>query len=161
MYMFYVIRLWILHHALPESVLYWKVCYIYLLFMSDSSTTPGLYLHLCWYVFASYNGIYIDMFVYVIQYNCWLCFILGISPYISAWVIIPIYRCYIHNCINMFVNVISMFNRIFGCNWYNMPLGCTIYWVACHAYLLYMICYAIVAILVDLSSQKWINISLF
>ena len=30
-----------------------------------------------------------------------------------------------------------------------------------HAYLLYMICYAVFTILIDLHSQKWMNTSLF
>ena len=42
-----------------------------------------------------------------------------------------------------------------------MLLGCTIYWESCHAYFLYMICYAIFDIIIDLHLQDWIKISLF
>ena len=82
--MFYVIRLCILHYALPECVLYWKVCHIYYLFRGNSSTAPESHLCLYWYVCASYTGVYIDVFLYVIQYNSWLYFILGIFYYIST-----------------------------------------------------------------------------
>ena len=54
-----------------------------------------------------------------------------------------------------------MFTVICWCTSYNMLLGCTKYWESCHAYFLYMICYYIVAIFIDMNLQKWINISLF
>ena len=76
--MFYVIRLCILHFALPKSVFRWKVCYIYFLSRGDYYTAPELYLRFYWYVGASYNGFCIVMFLYVIKYNCWLYFILVI-----------------------------------------------------------------------------------
>ena len=47
------------------------------------------------------------------------------------------------------------------CTSYNLLLGCATYWEYCYAYFLYIICYAIFAILVELHSQYWINISLF
>ena len=37
-----------------------------------------------WYVCASYNSVYIVMFVHLIQYNCWLYFILGILSHVST-----------------------------------------------------------------------------
>ena len=49
---FYVIRLCTLHYALPNSVLHWKVCYIYLLSRGISSTALELYLCLYLYVCA-------------------------------------------------------------------------------------------------------------
>ena len=76
--MLYVIRLCILQYALPKSVFYVVVCYIYFLSRCDSSTAPELYMRLYLYVCASYNGVFLDIFVYVIQYNCWLYLILGI-----------------------------------------------------------------------------------
>ena len=80
--MLYVISLCILHYAPTDSILYWKVCYIHLLFRDDYFTAPELYLNFYWYVFASYNGVCIDMFVSIIKYNFWLYFILGILSYI-------------------------------------------------------------------------------
>ena len=57
----------------------------------------------------------------------------------------------------MFVNVIYIFTAIRWCTLYELLLGCNPSWEACNAYK-YMICYAIVAILVDHNLQKWINI---
>ena len=79
---FYVIRLWILYYALPESVLLWEVCYIYFLFISDYSNTTKFYPILYWYFWVSYNGVFIDIFVYVIQSNCRLYLILDFFLYI-------------------------------------------------------------------------------
>ena len=45
-YMLYVIRVYTLHNAPPESVLSWGVCCIYFLFRSDYATTLELYLRL-------------------------------------------------------------------------------------------------------------------
>ena len=91
MFMLYVIHLCILQNALPESDFSWEVCYIYLLFRRDSPTAPQLYLSLYWYVCSLYNVVCVDMFVYVIQYNCWLYFILGFFSCIS-----PMYRWFFH-----------------------------------------------------------------
>ena len=83
-------------------------------------------------------------------------------PYISCvWFILPLYFRYIHNFINIFVRVLYMFTVICWCNSYNLLLGCTTSCEACCEYFLYMICYYIVAILIDMNSKKWINISLF
>ena len=79
-----VIRFWILHNALPKSALSWEFHYIYFLFRSNSATAPELYMHLYWYVCASYNGICLDMFVYVIWSNFWLHFISVLLYYIST-----------------------------------------------------------------------------
>ena len=54
-----------------------------------------------------------------------------------------------------------MFTVICWCTSYNMLLGCTKSWEACHAYFLFIICYYIVVIFIDMNFQKWINISLF
>ena len=54
-----------------------------------------------------------------------------------------------------------MFTEIGWCTSYDLLLGCNKSWESCHAYFLYIICYTIVAILADLHSKKWINISLF
>ena len=53
------------------------------MYMIDSATAPELYLRVYLYICASYNGVYIDMFVYVIQFKCGLYFILGILYYTS------------------------------------------------------------------------------
>ena len=87
----YAIFLQNLHYVLPESILSWEVCYIYFRFRSDYSTVPELHMRLYLYVCASYNGVCIYMFVYVIQYNCWLYFILGILSYIY-----PMYGLFFH-----------------------------------------------------------------
>ena len=151
-----------LHYALPKYVFNWKFWYICFLLSSYYSTASGLYLRFYWYFFSSYNGLFIDMIVYVVQYNCWLYCILDIFLYISyVWVIITLYCRYIHNFINMFVNVISMFTAIHWCNSYYLLLGCAPSWEAFHAYFLCIICYFIVSILIDLNSQNWIHIYLF
>ena len=82
--MFYVIRYWILHYTLPDYVLSWEVCYVYFLYTSGSATEPELYLRFYQYVCVLYNGVWIDMFVYVIWSNCWLYFILGVLFYIAT-----------------------------------------------------------------------------
>ena len=87
-----------LNYALPESIFYWKVCYIYFLGRSDSYNTLELYLWLYWYVCASYNGVWFYMFVYVILSNCWLYFILCILYYIS-----PMYGLLFHCIVVKFV----------------------------------------------------------
>ena len=81
--MLYVICLCILRNVFSEHFLSWEVCCIYFLFMSDSDTAPELYIHFYLFVCASYNGVWIDMFVYVIQPNYWLYFILVIVSYLS------------------------------------------------------------------------------
>ena len=50
--MFYMICFYILHYAIPEPVLYWKVCFIYLLFRGDYYTSPESYLRFYLYVCA-------------------------------------------------------------------------------------------------------------
>ena len=54
-----------------------------------------------------------------------------------------------------------MVTTICLCTSYNILLGCATYWESCHAYFLYIICYSIVVILIDLHSQRWINILFF
>ena len=56
---------------------------------------------------------------------------------------------------------IYMFNAIRWFTSYDLLIGYTLSWEYFHTYFLYMVCYSIVAILVDIHSQKWINISLF
>ena len=75
-YRFYVILLCILHYELTKSVLNWKLLYIYFLSRGDSFTATELYLSFYLYVFASYNGVCIVMFMYATQYNFWLYLIL-------------------------------------------------------------------------------------
>ena len=95
------------------------------------------------------------MFVHLIQYNCWLYFILGILSYVSS-----MYGLFFH-CILIklkfvlifFVNDIYMVTEICLCTLYGMLPGCAKYWESYHAYFLDMICFSIFAILVDLHSQ--------
>ena len=54
-----------------------------------------------------------------------------------------------------------MVTEIYLCTSYDLLLGCATSWESCHAYVMYIICYLVVVILVDLHSQKWINTSLF
>ena len=61
----------------------------------------------------------------------------------------------------MFVNVISMVTAKWMCTSYNWILGCATYWASCNKYFLYIIGYYVVVTLVELNSQKWIDISLF
>ena len=61
----------------------------------------------------------------------------------------------------MSVKVLYILTAICYCNLYYLLLGCNPYWEACRSYILYIICYSIVAILVDLNPQKWITVFLF
>ena len=108
--MLYVICLWILHNELPDSALSWEVCYIYFLCRSGSSTTPELYLHFYWYFCASYNGVFIDIFVYVIQSNRFLYFILGIFTYIY-----PMYGLFFHCIFITFAHVLICLWMLYLC----------------------------------------------
>ena len=81
--MFCLTFLRILQNALPVSALYWEFCDIYVLFRGKYSTEPELCMRFYWYACASYNSVWIDVFVYVIQYNCLLYFILVMLSYIS------------------------------------------------------------------------------
>ena len=141
------------------------------------SNAPELYLRLYWYVLfvcASYNGVHIHMLVHVITVSVLLCLCILYNlivaytspwyffPYFScAWVIPPLRHCYICDGINMFVNVTYMVTAICFFTLYDKLLGCATSWESCHAYLLYIGCYDIFIILVDLHSQYWIKISLF
>ena len=51
------------------------------------------------------------------------------------------------------MNVIYMVTAVCLCTSYDLLLCCATSWESYHAYLLYIICYAIFAILVDLHSQ--------
>ena len=68
----------------------------------------------------------------------------------------------LHLCLyDFFVNFISMVTAICLCTSYYLLHGCTTYRESCHEFLLFIVCYAIFAILVELNSQYWINIYLF
>ena len=88
---------------------------------------------------------------------------LGYFPlYISyVWVILPLYCSQISICINIFVNAIYIFTVVSWFTSYNILLGCNLYWEYFHSYFPYIICYSIVAILVDLYQKKKINLPLF
>ena len=108
--MFWLIYLRNLHNTLPKYALSREVCYIYLLCRRDYSTVPQLYLSLYWYVCSLYNGLCLDMFVYVIQYNCWLYFILGFLPYIS-----PMYRLCFHCTVITFTFLLLRLLMLYLC----------------------------------------------
>ena len=116
----------------------------------------------------------IDMFVHHVMVSelIYLCMVYYlIVSCTSSWLFCPIsVLCkgysftvlLLHSsCINMYFYVIYMFTVVCWCTSNNLLLGCTIYWGSYYAYFLYMIIYAIVTILIDFHSQKWINISLF
>ena len=109
-----------------------------------------------WYVCASSNSVYIDIFVHIITLSVFLCLfmlynlIVGNNSswyfflYLScSWVITPLHHCYICVCINIFLNVIYMVTAIGLCTSYDMILGCATSWASYHAYLLYIIGYFI------------------
>ena len=164
-----MICLHILHYALPQSILHCKVCYI-VPFQGDSSTAPKLYMCFCWYIWyvcASYNGVCIDIFVHLITVSVLLCLcmlynlIFGYTYISCEWIIPPLRHFYICVLIHIFVNFISMINVICLCTSYYPLLGWATYWESFHEYSLYIICYSVVVILIDLHSQKCLNISLF
>ena len=102
-YIYYVIRLCILHYALPKSILHCKVCYIYFLSRGDYFTAPELYLHFYWCVCASYNGVCIDMFVNLVTVYVFLCLcmlyylIFGYNPYwYFVLYIYPVHGLFLH-----------------------------------------------------------------
>ena len=78
-----------------------------------------------------------------------------------VWFIIPLYCRYIHNFINMFVNVIYMFTEIFWCTSYGMFLGCTPYWESCRAYSVYIIFMPLLPSSLTCIQKIGSNISLF
>ena len=115
-----------------------------------------------WCVCASYNSVYNVIFVYVILYLDILFYIYPVHGLFHHWIIatyvfVLIVRVRVSNT---FVNNISMVTAIGLCTSYDLLLGFDTSWPSCHAYFLYIIGYYIVVILVDLWSQKWINISL-
>ena len=66
-------------------LLYFFLWWIY------SAIAPELYLRFYLYVWSSYKGFCIFMFVHVIQSNCWLYFILVILKYVF-----PMYGLFFH-----------------------------------------------------------------
>ena len=59
------------------------------------------------------------------------------------------------------MNVVSIFTLICWYPSYDLILGCTTYCDAWYEYFLYMLCYAVFTVVVNLYLQQWINISLF
>ena len=57
------------HNILTESVLSGKFLSISIFWMSYSATVSCLYMCLNWYVCTHYIYVFIDMFVYLVQYN--------------------------------------------------------------------------------------------
>ena len=99
---------------------------------------------LCVYMLYNLTDVYTSSWYFVLQLPC-------------VWVFPPLLYCYIYVCINFFVNVIYMDTLIYVCTSYDLLLCCSTYWEYFHSYCLYMICYAIFDILVDLHSQLWIH----
>ena len=122
----------------------------------------------------NYFFICIDMFVHHITMSAVICLCMLYNTFVgctSSLIMFPIsllfvlllycVNCYICMCINMFVNVISMFPDICWCNSYNILLAWTTYWEAFNSYFLYILFNATIKIFIILHSQKWINIYLF
>ena len=156
--MFYVIHSLILHNTLPDSFLF--EIYIYILFKSDSTTSPALYLYIYWCVCALYTGVCIDMFVYVIKSTNRLYFILGVFFYIS-----PVNGLFYH-CVVVTSAFVSIYLwTLYLCLlWYVYVLH-TIYYLILirlgKRVIYFLIYYSTVSILVGLYSQYWINTYLF
>ena len=137
-----LIRLRILQNALPESALSWKICYIYFLWGTYSDAAPELYLIFYWYVCEYYSGVCIDMFLYVIKYNCWLYFILGTFPCVS-----PMYGLILHCILIKFtfslIFLWMLYLCFLWCNSYDMFLGCSTPWEYCQYIFLiyYLLCH--------------------
>ena len=102
------------------------------------------------------------MFMYVIQYNCLIYFILVCCSLSLLCIFYSTTPSLLHLCfINMFVNVISIVTAICLSTSYNLLLGCATSWESCLVYFLYNICHCIIVILVDLHSLKYIKTLLF
>ena len=141
-----LICLRILKNALPESSLSWELCHIYFRWSIYSATATKLYLCLYWYVFASYNGVCIYMFVNLITVYVLLCLCILYNltvGYTSSWYFVlyllgayispPLRHCCICVFINRFVNVIFIVTEICLCTSYNLILGCATSWASCYA----------------------------
>ena len=150
--MFCLISLHILQNALFESALSWGFSHVYLLWRTYSDAAHGLYLRLYWYVCSSHSGVCIVIFVYVIQSNCCLYFILGNLSYDS-----PMYGLVFHCIFVKFkfslIFLLMLYLCFLWCTSYDLFLGCATFWDSCHAHFLYIICYASFIIFVDLHSQ--------
>ena len=94
----------------------WYVCSFYttrppsLFFRGKFVTQRALYMHLYLYFCESYNGVCIDMFVYVVQPNFWLYLILGILTYIS-----PMYGLFFHCIVVTFTPVLICLWMVYIC----------------------------------------------
>ena len=153
-YMFYMIGLRILHNALPKYVLHCKVCY-YTSFPGVILSLHLQYIFVCTCIFVNH------IMVYVLIYLCMSCYLIVCCS--SSWVFFSMSLMwmnysttapFLHMCLHYdFVNIIFMFTAIWLCTAYDLLLGCVTYWESCHAYFLYIICYAFFSILVDLHSQ--------
>ena len=75
----------------PRACFYWGVCSVYFLYRIGYATATALYLRLYWCLCAYYKDLYVDIFVYVIQYNFWLYFIWVVFAYIY-----PMYGLFFH-----------------------------------------------------------------
>ena len=107
---------------------------IYFLSRGDSFTATELYLSFYLYVFASYNGVCIVMFMYATQYNFWLYLIL---EYISCpGVILSPQLNYIWVFIYMFLHHITVYVLLCLCMLHNIIFGYTSFW----NFVLYLSC---------------------
>ena len=123
----------------------WYVCEFYtmrspILFCLGKFVAYISYYGVILPIHLNYIWVFIYMFVHHTTMSTLICLfmlynlIVGcnlswIFPlYLSyVWDIIPLYCNYIHNCINIFVNVISIFTEICWCYLYDLNLGCNTY----------------------------------
>ena len=83
---------------------------------------------LYWYVCAYYNGVCIVMFAHLVQYNCWLYFILGVCSYVSH-----MYGLFFHCIFVKFTLVLICFWMLYlWLFWYVCVLRMTCSLVALH-----------------------------
>ena len=113
------------------------------------------------YMFVHHKTVSVLMYLFMLYnliFGCtssWVFFFL----YLSCALVIPsLHHCYIFDYTIMFVNIISKLTTICFCF---PPIRYTFCLCSRLVYFLYMICYSIFAILIELHSKHWINISLF
>ena len=120
--MFFLMCLCIFHNTLPEYFVSWKVYYISCTWM----ILPLRHKYIC---------IFIDMFVNTIPVSIFICLCILYNILIGGtsywwfflylsyeWVVLP-FRCSnIYVCINIFVDIISIFTSIYFCTLYNRLL---------------------------------------
>ena len=146
----------------PKSALSWEL-YIYI--YGEGFILPLQLNYICFSIYMFVHIITVSVLLCLFMLNniivCYTSSRYSVLYFSCTWVILPLCHCYMCVCIHVFVNVITMVTAIFQGTSYDLLLGWATSWESCRAYFLYIICYSIVVILIDLHSKKWINISLF